>query len=110
MATLIRWRRRGRGRMEAQKSRSQGERGEGEAGIKAVLGVLLEQPGRRALPTLPSAVSSCRQERVLRAAERPAVETPDTSQIPKPNDTPLSPDPRSFGRAGPGSASCQQPR
>lgn len=52
------------------------EPAEEEMGTRAVLGVLPEQLGRRAFPTLPSVVHSCRQGSVLRAAETPSWKHP----------------------------------
>lgn len=70
-------------------------------GVRAVLGVLLEQLGRRAFPTFPSAVPSCRQER-SQSSRNPIMETPCTPLISKPTEATLSPNSRWLSWAGPG--------
>lgn len=52
------------------------ESGEGEMGMRVILGVLVEQLGRWAFLTLPPVVPSYRQGIVLRAAETPSGKHP----------------------------------
>lgn len=81
---------------------------EEEMGIRAVVGVLLEQLGRRAFPTLPSVVPSCRRE-CSQSSRNPIMETPCTPLISEPVEAILGPNSRWVSRANPASASSQQP-
>ena len=77
--------------------------------IRAVLEVLLEQLGRQALPTLPSAVPSCRQGSVLRAAETPSWKHPVPLQSPNRRRQSLAQTEDCSPGPGLGSSFTQQP-